>query len=1230
MNYAEYTVPQLDRRCSTFVEILRGRAIQQPDNLAFRFLIDGEILGETLTYRELDRGSRAIAAQLQAMGLGGERALLLYPPGLDYLIAFFGCLYAGVVAVPAYPPRNQRNTPRILAVLADAKAAVALTTSQIAAQVQSLLSEKTAGSGLQWVCTDRLDPALDSQWQDPGVTSDSLAFLQYTSGSTGTPKGVMVSQGNLLHNAAITYKVMDHHPESQFISWLPTYHDMGLIGGILQPLYGGFPCTLMSPASFLQRPYRWLKAISDYGGTTSGAPNFAYDLCVSKITPEQKATLDLSRWQVAFNGAEPIRHETLVRFQEAFADCGFQPEAFYPCYGMAETTLMVSGSMTSVPYPWKAIDKGAFERNQITDSDSGENAVTLVGCGSAVPDMQIAIAHPETGARCAGNEVGEVWVSGPSVCQGYWNRPEESRHTFQAFLADSGEGPFLRTGDLGFLEDGELYITGRVKDLILIRGRNLYPQDIERATESSHRAFRLTGTAAFTVEVAGEERLVVVQELEFRAKPNLSEAIAAIRQAVAEEFEVQVYGVVLIKPGTIPKTSSGKIQRRACRDRFLNGELQVVDQSLVASSMSGKLEKNWDRESLLNLAPEQRQTELIADLTSRVSSLLNVSVVDIDPKQPLSRFGLDSLMAFDLKNQLELAWGVNIDVVDFFEGISLVELAQKADNLLETQQPIDPIEPVSRTAELPVGLAQERLWFLDRLEPGNPFYNVAFCLNIVGKLDTKILESSLQELVNRHEGLRTGFPEVKGRPIQQIQASVMGGDFNFEKRPNPPAPFPAREGGERPNPPAPFPKREGGERDLFPPPLVGEGGRGERSHLFLGQIEMLPVTVKLPISEVLETEVSTRLQQEAKTPFNLSQAPLLRVHLFRVQDQRHCLSIVLHHIISDGWSVGVMVREIAAIYEALTAGQAPNLGNLPIQYADFAAWQRQQLQTEGLQRELDYWKQQLQGNLSRLNLPCDRPRPEIPTFAGQKCFFQFSPTLSEAVRELNRQEEVTLFMTLLAGFKILLCCYSQQEDIAVGSPVAGREKPETRGLIGFFINTLVLRTDLSGNPNFREVLQRVRAVASGAYAHQALPFDKLVEELQPERNLSYNPLFQVMFILQNAPIPTVEIPGLSFESQEVDLGTSKFDLKVSIWDDPAGFKGSFEYQTDLFNPETIAQMVEDYEGVLHQVVTQPHLRLTELNVYGSCHQQRQRQAESLQAVSLQKLKLTKRQATRTV
>lgn len=315
------------------VQLLRDRSSQQPHANAFTFLEDGESRETTVTYQELDRRSRQIAAQLQALGLEGERALLLYPSGLDYLAAFFGCVYAGVIAVPAYPPQNQRKTPRIQAIVADAQPTIALTTKTLLSKMQSLLG------GLQWLATDNLESGIETNWQEPKLERDTIAFLQYTSGSTGTPKGVMVSHGNLLHNAAMTYRWMGHSPESKFVSWLPIYHDMGLIGVILQPLYGGFPCVLMSPTAFLQRPYRWLQAISRYGGTTSGAPNFADDLCVQKITDEQRAVLDLSSWQVAFNGAEPIRHETLERFSNTFADCGFRREAFYPCYGMAEALV---------------------------------------------------------------------------------------------------------------------------------------------------------------------------------------------------------------------------------------------------------------------------------------------------------------------------------------------------------------------------------------------------------------------------------------------------------------------------------------------------------------------------------------------------------------------------------------------------------------------------------------------------------------------------------------------------------------------------------------------------------------------------------------------------------------------------------------------------------------------------------------------------------------------------
>ena len=427
---------------STFVEILRYRSNTQPDIEAFTFLQDGETEAGSLTYRELDRCSRAIAAQLQELNLSGERALLLYPPGLDYLAAFFGCLYAGVVAVPAYPPRNQRNTPRIQAIIADAQAKIALTTTALLPSLQSLLKDKADLNCLQWLVTDNLPNGKEEAWQKPPINIDSLAFLQYTSGSTGTPKGVMLSHGNLLHNAAATYELMGHSPNSVFVSWLPTYHDMGLIGGILQPLYGGFPCVLMPPASFLQRPYRWLQTISEYGGTTSGAPNFAYELCIQKITPEQKQTLDLSSWSVAFNGAEPIRQETLERFAASFSDCGFRKQAFYPCYGMAEATLMIAGGDKAVFPKIKTVNKAALEQNQVIDKITEEDVYSFVSCGQTLPQQQIAIANPETLTRCQPGEVGEIWVSGPSVGQRLLESSRRDTTDFPSLFIKHQRGAF--------------------------------------------------------------------------------------------------------------------------------------------------------------------------------------------------------------------------------------------------------------------------------------------------------------------------------------------------------------------------------------------------------------------------------------------------------------------------------------------------------------------------------------------------------------------------------------------------------------------------------------------------------------------------------------------------------------------------------------------------------------------------------------------------------------------
>ncbi|MBD1878850.1 MULTISPECIES: fatty acyl-AMP ligase [unclassified Coleofasciculus] len=566
---------------STLVELLRWRALQQPEKVAYTFLIDGKKEGSQLTYAQLDRQARAIAALLQQHNARGERALLLYPQGLEVIAAFCGCLYAGTIAIPVPPPeagRLKRTLPRLQAIAKDAQASLVLTTSGILSLVEEYDEKIPEFQAMSWIDTEQVDLSLAETWQDPAVTSDMLAYLQYTSGSTSTPKGVMLSHSNVMFHSANLQKACGYTPDSVTVAWMPYFHDYGLVEGLIQPLYNGIPCYVMSPFAFIKRPFHWLQAISRYKVTHSQGPNFAYDQCVRRITPEQRATLDLSSWRAAGNAAEPINPQVMESFYETFAPSGFQWNAFCPAYGLAEATLLVSFSAQTATPVLCNLDPAALEKNRIVPASKNQDIVrTVVGCGTKVCDTKIAIVHPEKFTRCAADEVGEIWVSDPSVAHGYWQRPEESERTFRARIADTNEGPFLRTGDLGFLKDGELFITGRIKDLIIIRGTNHYPQDIEWTVQESHAALRPEHGAAFSVMVNGEERLVIVQEVE-RHTQNLdtNEVMGAIRQVVSEQHELQVYAVVLVKPGSILKTSSGKIQRQGCRAAFLAGSLDVV------------------------------------------------------------------------------------------------------------------------------------------------------------------------------------------------------------------------------------------------------------------------------------------------------------------------------------------------------------------------------------------------------------------------------------------------------------------------------------------------------------------------------------------------------------------------------------------------------------------------------------------------------------------------------
>jgi acyl-CoA synthetase (AMP-forming)/AMP-acid ligase II len=586
----------------TLNHLLRYRAEEQPSKRGFAFMSDGEEITATLTYAELGRRARAIAAFLQNLGAQGERAILLYPPGMEFVSAFFGCLQAGVTAVPCCPPPNSfrlnRSLNRFRAIARDARPLLALTTSQMLAKSQTALENAPDLLAMKWVPTDEIGDDLAYEWTDPNVSASQLAFLQYTSGSTARPKGVMISHENILQNVAYYQYRFQQTSDSASITWLPTFHDLGIMTAIFSPLYGAFESYLMAPVAFVQRPVRWLEAITKYKLTHSSGPNFALDLCVERVTAEQRQGLDLSSWHVAAIGAEPIRRKTLERFVNAFSPCGLKPTTLMPGYGLAEATLLVSGTRPPVAHVYRTVEAAALEQHRFVEvldpPTDGTATRTLVGCGQLAADrfnVKVVIANPATLTLCAPDEIGEIWVSSPSVAHGYWNREEDTAQTFHAYLLDTGEGPFLRTGDLGIVRDGELFITGRLKDVIIIDGRNHYPQDIEKTVEESHPALRPSCSAAFSVDVDGLESLVVVAEVARNFKPEGSHAneagagpdltgklagkeiLRAIRRTIAEEHDINIHSILLLKTGTIFKTSSGKIQRRACRQAFLDGTL---------------------------------------------------------------------------------------------------------------------------------------------------------------------------------------------------------------------------------------------------------------------------------------------------------------------------------------------------------------------------------------------------------------------------------------------------------------------------------------------------------------------------------------------------------------------------------------------------------------------------------------------------------------------------------
>jgi acyl-CoA synthetase (AMP-forming)/AMP-acid ligase II/acyl carrier protein len=703
----------------SILEVLRQRAADDPTTVVYRFAFeDNSVVGE-LTYADVDARARAIGGWLQSKGCHGRPVSLIFLPGLDYVAAFFGTLYAGAIAVPLSPPASPPAVARVEAVLADTNCRMVLTSDELLSRMARLVGGPDTHSEIEVATTQSILAASRLAWSDPAVQNDSIAFLQYTSGSTAAPKGVQIRHDNLLVSLDLMVDASELSGRSVGVSWLPHFHDMGLIGGILMPMYAGFPVTLMAPASFIVRPRRWLEEISSGKATVSGAPNFAYEHCIRSIGQDELQGLDLSSWRTAFSGSEPIRIDTLERFATKFAPCGFRMESFFPCYGLAEATLMVSGGPARQCPTVRSVDRTALKHGVIAEKQSGGNIIKAVASGKILDGLHVVIVDPESRTCRDETTIGEIWVAGKSVGAGYWNRADETAATFNAFLADTGTGPFLRTGDLGFVRDGFLFVMGRQKDLIIIRGQNHHPNDIERTVEEVDPSLRPGCGAAFSIDIDDEERLAVVYEVD-RSSTSVSDLVFdKIRRSVAMNHGIEIYAITMIKHGTIPRTTSGKIQRQACRSGYLAGDLTVIQQ-WRADEMPRNSRAADKVGYLLSLEAPQRQSEIQLLLRRELAIKLGVDPSSIEPGQSVYALGLDSIRAAQLCNQLGLIFGIELSLSELLLHPTIEEIAAHIAGRLESKRGESPHEMAKLVSWIDQLSEDELATLLDREREAGP------------------------------------------------------------------------------------------------------------------------------------------------------------------------------------------------------------------------------------------------------------------------------------------------------------------------------------------------------------------------------------------------------------------------------------------------------------------------------------------------------------------------------
>jgi amino acid adenylation domain-containing protein len=1100
-------------RARSFAEVLLARAALAGDRCAFVFREDS---GErAITYADLDRRARSVAAALAHAGAPGDRVLLMYPPGAEYVIGFFGCLYAGMIAVPVYPPTDARGVGRVLAVLLDSGAEIALLDHGTEQALQPLLAELAPLRTVRRIVADQLSADLAGDWQAVAVRPDTPAFLQYTSGSTGDPKGVVVGHDNLLHNSAVLKAALALGQDSVAVSWLPPYHDMGLIGGILQPIYVGFPAVLMSPMSFLRRPSRWLRAISEHRATVSVAPTFGYAECLRRVTDEELAEIDLSTWRGALVGAEPIRVRTLDAFADRFGSVGFRRSSFQPCYGLAEATLFVTGGEQGHGPVTKTVTRSSLDRGAVREDGTGAVA-TLVGCGHSRAADTVLVVDPQTRVTCADGTVGEVWVAGPTVAHGYWGSAEETGRIFRARLAGGDPRTFLCTGDLGFLDGRELYITGRAKEVLVLRGRNLYPHDLEAVAEAAHRMLLPNRAAAFHVDDGSAERAVLVHEVAADFAPGMAaEVAAAIRAAVVAEHGLYLDDVVLVRRGSLQRTSSGKTRRLGARKRYLKDRFEplAVGPGAVAVAAVGAA------------AARPALDEVVARVLARPPSA-------IDRARPLVAQGLDSVRAVELRSALQDELGLEVSLPSLLDGASIAALDK-----LPTGDPpgMTAAEAGDRGAVVPASPGQARLWLLDRLGAGEAL-RLGVGLRLRGRVDLAALGSAFDEVIRRHEALRTTLD--------------VDGDGAVWQTIRPPKPVAV--------------------------PVIDLPGHAEPER---------------------HREIVACYWRELGERFDLRSSAPVRAVIARLADDDVALLVSAHHSAVDGWSMGVLWRELALLYQAFAAGRPSPLRQPVSQYRQVAM-----ADAEG-DGGLGFWRREL-GGAPVLELPTDRPRSNRAATAGGCLPFELSADLVRRLRVLAEQENATLHMVLVAGLAAVLARRGGQRDVVLGSFVANRTRPGAERVVGFLTQVLPIRVRTADAGSFRELVARARASCLGALAHQDTPVERLLSLLGREGARSPSSAVRVALGLRPR-VPGWTAGGVAAEPLEIPPRAAQFELSVELAETAeGGLSGMAVFAAELFDASTVRRLLDGVTELLDHAGKDPDRPLATLPVAAARERER--------------------------